>query len=41
MWKKFLINKASDDNLFITGLKGILTSVKNIQINYSENKSEL
>lgn len=27
-----------DDNLFITGLKGILTSIKNIQINYTENK---
>ena len=28
----------SDDNLFISGLKGVLTSVKNIQINYTENK---
>jgi cell surface protein SprA len=28
----------SDDNLFITGLRGVLTSVKNVQINYTENK---
>ena len=28
----------SDDNLFIAGLRGVLTSVKNIQINYTENR---
>ena len=28
----------SDDNLFISGIRGLLTSVKNIQINYTENK---
>ena len=28
----------SDDNVFISGIKGILTSVKNIQVNYTENK---
>jgi cell surface protein SprA len=28
----------SDGNVFIEGLRGVLTSVKNIQINYTENK---
>ena len=28
----------SDGNIFIEGLRGVLTSVKNIQINYTENK---
>ena len=29
---------AKDTNIFLDGLKGILTSVKNIQINYTENQ---
>ena len=28
----------SQDNVFIEGLRGVLTSVKNIQINYTENR---
>ena len=32
------VQNNSNQNFFIEGLRGVLTSVKNIQVNYSENK---